>query len=68
MNWISVKDKLPSEGEYVLVYDGNLDLDGKSFYEIAAYRIFNNGGHFIAGAYSLQNINFWMPLPSPPKE
>lgn len=68
MEWISVNDRFPDEGKYVLVYDGNRNLDDVPFYEIAAYRIFNNGAHFISSCYSLQNIKFWMPLPSPPKE
>lgn len=66
MEWISVKDRWPPEEQYVLVYDGNLNLDGLPFYEIASYRIFNNGGCFVSGPYSLNNILFWMPLPSPP--
>jgi hypothetical protein len=69
VEWISVKDKLPSEGEDVLVWDGNYGLDNLSAsYEIAAYRSFKNESHFISGPYSLQNISHWMPLPSPPKE
>jgi hypothetical protein len=66
MEWIKCSERLPEEGEYVLTYDGNLNLDNKPFYEIAAYRTFNNGSFFISGPYSLQNIKFWMPLPSPP--
>jgi hypothetical protein len=68
MNWISIKDQLPPEGKYVLVYDGNRNLDDIPFYEIAAYRSFQNGSFFISGAYTLQNIKFWMPLPIPPEE
>lgn len=68
MEWIKCSERLPEEGEYVIVYDGNLDLDNKAFYEIAAYRTFNNRSVFVSGPYSLQNIKFWMPLPLPPKE
>ncbi len=68
MKWISVKDRFPAEGKYVLVWDGNLNLDNVPFYEIASYRSFNNGSVFVSGPYSLQNIKFWMPLPEPPKE
>lgn len=66
MGWISVKDRLPSEGVDILVWDGNLNLDNICRYEIAAYRLFANGGHFISGPYSLQGITHWMPLPEPP--
>lgn len=65
--WVSVKDRLPEEGVYVLVYDGNVNLDNGCFFEIAAHRIFNNGSKFISGAYSLQGITHWMPLPKPPE-
>ena len=65
--WISVKDRVPNEGEYVLVYDGNIPLEGKPFYEIAAYRIFANGAYFVSGPYTLSSVKFWTPLPEPPK-
>ena len=68
MNWIKVEDKLPEEGQYVLVYDGNRNLDDVPFYEIAAYRSFQNGSVFISGPYSLNNIKFWMTLPKPPEK
>lgn len=67
-DWISVKEKYPEEGKDVLVWDGNLNLDNIPSYEIAAYRLFNNGSFFISGTYSLQNIIYWMLLPEPPKE
>lgn len=66
--WVSVKDKLPEEGIDVLVWDGNLSLDNIPKYEIAAYRTFANGSHFISGPYSLQGITHWMPLPNPTEE
>jgi hypothetical protein len=66
MKWISVKKSFPPEGQYVLVCDGNLNLDNEPFYEIAAYRTFQNGSFFIAGAYILHDIKFWMHLPEPP--
>jgi hypothetical protein len=65
--WISVDNRLPEEGEYVLVYDGNLPLSGKPMYEIASYRSFANAATFVSGPYSLQGIKYWMPLPEPPK-
>lgn len=68
MKWISVKDRLPEEGESVLVYDGNLPLSGKPHYEVASYRTFKNGSMFVSPPYSLQGIIYWMPLPEPPKE
>jgi len=48
--------------------DGNINLDNFPFYEIAAYRTFNNGSFFISGPYVLQKITHWMPLPNPPQE
>ncbi len=68
MKWISVKEKFPDEGVYVLVWDGNLNLDNQPFYEIAAYRTFNNGSFFISGPYCLHRVSHWMPLPNKPEE
>lgn len=66
--WIKCTERLPEEGKYVLVWDGNLDLDNVPLYEIASYRTFKNGSVFVYGPYALHNIKFWMPLPLPPKE
>ncbi len=66
--WIKVEDQKPKEGIDVLVWDGNLSLDNIPRYEIAAYRNFANGSHFISGPYSLQGIKYWMPLPEKPHD
>lgn len=59
-NWIRVEDKLPKNGERVLIYkDGFYDVltyEGDKFYQIAA------GGTFYV------TITHWMPLPEPPEE
>lgn len=68
MQWISVNDQLPEEGKNVLVFSGMIDVNNIPIYEIATYRIFNNGSCFVTGPYSLSDITHWMPLPQPPKE
>jgi hypothetical protein len=68
MEWIKCSERLPEDDKYVLVWDGNINLDNFPFYEIAAYRTFNNGSFFISGPYVLQKITHWMPLPNPPQE
>lgn len=57
--WISVKDRLPEDGEYVLTY--NEDDIG---YEIGM-RYYIKGA-FIAGCVN-RDVTHWMPLPEPPK-
>lgn len=66
--WIKCTDQLPEEGKYVLIWDGNLNLENIPFYEIAAYRTFRNGSFFVAGPYTLHNVKYWMELPVPPKD
>lgn len=51
-NWISVKDRLPEYGRYVLVYSADDD-----FMTVEARH------HF-----GLFQITHWMPLPEPPRE
>lgn len=58
--WISVKDKLPEDGE-VLCYGHGEYLVG-SLYEL--YGKYNCE----ADDTMIENVTHWMPLPEPPKE
>ena len=62
--WISVKDRLPVDGVWVLVYI-NHDND-KSMIEIDIDKQ-KNGKWFIFSPTIKSNITHWMPLPEPPK-
>lgn len=55
--WISVKDRLPEEGQYVLIYSNYV-----SGYGIRISQYFHN-------RFSMGNTDttHWMPLPEPPK-
>lgn len=62
--WISVKDRLPEEGQWVLVYYGNFYGCIMNVFEYTdgiwrdAYRNSEEPGF----------ITHWMPLPEPPKD
>ena len=56
--WISVKDKLPEEGVYVLVWE----TQGFAYCDMLKSGVWNIGAN--NGAI----ISHWMPLPEPPKE
>lgn len=58
--WISVKTKMPEERNEVLCCD----------YHDTFLAIFEGGIFWEYGrdAVELTTINFWMPLPSPPKD
>ena len=56
--WISVKDRLPDEGKYVLVWESQ----GFAYCDEMICGIWNIGAN--NGAI----ITHWMPLPEPPKE
>lgn len=58
VDWISVNDRLPDEGKYVLVWESQ----GFAYCDKLIYGIWNIGAN--NGAI----ITHWMPLPEPPKE
>lgn len=58
MNWISVKDKVPMIGEYVLVY-----VSDKCFQMTnIVVTLYDKYG------FNISNVTHWMPLPGPPKD
>lgn len=64
MEWISVKDRLPNDGDYKIVYcvDGNRRHVSFAKFQ-NRYKQFN-----LTGARSYWRVTHWMPLPAPPKE
>ena len=54
--WISVNDRMPEEGAFVLTYKPY------AYFPISIDRCFN--GQFSVTLYA---ITHWMPLPEPPK-
>ena len=69
--WISVKDRLPEEGQDCIFYVDFVDKwDGGSerinFQEIG---VFNGKDRFYHRSHTdLDRVTHWMPLPAPPKE
>jgi hypothetical protein len=65
--WISVKEKLPSMSQDVLIV---LSMAGG---ETRLAHLVHYGDHqWFAGEYgaeyAIKDVNHWMPLPDPPKE
>ena len=58
-HWISVEDKLPKDGEYVLICNRR-GLMTTSLYE--------NKEWIISETYLAVNVTHWLPLPQPPKK
>ena len=57
-NWISVKDRLPEEGENVLTYGARPSYD-----VVYVNRLIDKkSGEWLYGEY----VTHWMPLPQPP--
>lgn len=70
MEWISVTDKLPNDGETVLVVvrrysAGFLPM---SAVEMASYSRDFDWVFDDAPVFGVIDITHWMPLPEPPKE
>lgn len=65
MTWISVKDRLPEEDLYVIVFK-NDDSPMVTFGFLCKD---SYGNHFLDKTQKLiRNVSHWMPLPEPPKE
>lgn len=71
MKWISVKDRLPEDGECVMIYD---EVEGvhKTFFVSKPYECeeggFDKHGFAIVDI-EFKDITYWMPLlPKPPHD
>lgn len=66
MEWISVDDRLPNDGEVVLCWAENGKNQTKNLLKQVTY-VQNK---WIYGTYStfIDGVTHWMPLPEPPKE
>jgi len=56
MEWVSVEDRMPEEGTWVLV----CEKDGCMFIDV------RDDGEWRIGVQALAVITHWMPLPEPP--
>ena len=71
MEWISVKDKLPPNGDklvLIVVNGKGKNLTFRNAVEIANYT--SKDGWILETFPELENmqVTHWMPLPEPPKE
>jgi hypothetical protein len=73
MNWISIKEKLPSIGQPVLLYNANAIIDAAhqqlDSYQVSA--LIDNNGYpewktSVLAPENVSNYTHWMPLPEPP--
>ena len=66
MNWISVKDQLPTSGQRVLCYSGYIYI--KNFQEREEDYIFCDGDFHWTGKPlgEIEKVTHWMPLPDAP--
>jgi len=62
VEWFSVEECLPEDGEEVLSFYFN--EDDEVYYDV----VFHLKGKFYAGLTQLEHTVFWMPLPEIPEE
>jgi len=69
MEWISVKDRLPENNAYTLCWDGN-DIYLLKFHQTSDKRNKKRKGIWDSSSEDeyFDDIKYWMPLPTPPKE
>lgn len=66
--WISVKDRLPEEGQHVLTYVKFPEFAGFCAWECHMTNVRIGDGWVEDVTTSRGVITHWMPLPEPPKE
>lgn len=67
--WVSVEDRLPEDGEKVLVFGKCRCSKVKPYTNTAYYYDASNKPYWDMGCYKQDEvITHWMPLPEPPKE
>jgi hypothetical protein len=62
MEWIKIKDRLPSVDEYVLTYD----IFGRS--QVDRMGHLNHNNDWETRADDEGEVEYWMPLPKPPED
>jgi hypothetical protein len=67
MEWISVKDKQPKEGEYVLGISKEWERPAVLYYDRFIYE---KPYYWTNNTFGNDNVrpSHWMPLPNPPKD
>ena len=66
--WISVKDRLPEEGEYVLCVLKGFNYGGKiQVCKFVPADKFKDKPYFEHFRNGFPSVTHWMPLPKPPK-
>ena len=69
MRWISVKDRLPNDRDYVLTFSDGL-ISTQMFYINEISRAKKKHWYFSDNSdeWIDNNVTHWMPLPKPPEE
>ena len=71
MSWINVKDRFPDKYDFVLVWDNLMGTNTASGVDIstAAYQGNGEWEDYMGQPHSYSDhIQYWMPLPEPPKQ
>ena len=62
-DWVSVKDRLPEDGQEVFAYCSEADS-----FEMLVLRCLSENMWINRALDIYENVTHWMPLPEPPKE
>ena len=70
VKWISVKERLPDEGETVLIYAPRT----QNQYYVAMFYMLHDEIKFATNIYGMdycwysEDVTYWQPLPKPPQD
>lgn len=68
MNWISCKDKTPNNKDLILVYGKTVNTITHQVVRAKFYKgSGSNKEQFISNGHEVRDVEFWMPLPEPPR-
>lgn len=72
MEWVSSKMKMPDKsGQYLVMCSGSMRVLFFEWEEPSYYPTYRSNSYWIDygwGAYDLEEVTYWMPLPQPPKD
>lgn len=67
MSWINIEDRLPEEGQRVIIYFKMTGIDIMKYHDLEGTEDRIMGKNLFTGrGFLTDDVTHWMPLPEPP--